>query len=63
MKERLAASLAASDLVFCYSAGLAWDARAVLAPLGAKAVGARRLREARRGDRARRHGRATTCSS
>ena len=27
-----------SDLVFCYSAGLAWDARAVLAPLGAKAV-------------------------
>ena len=26
LKERLAASLAASDLVFCYSAGLAWDA-------------------------------------
>ena len=38
MKDRLAASLAGSDLVFCYSAGLAWDARAVLAPLGAKAV-------------------------
>jgi UDP-N-acetylmuramate: L-alanyl-gamma-D-glutamyl-meso-diaminopimelate ligase len=38
MKERLAASLAASDLVFCYSAGLAWDARAVLAPLGARAM-------------------------
>ena len=36
MKERLAASLAGSDLVFCYSAGLAWDARAVLAPLGAR---------------------------
>ena len=38
MKDRLAASLAGSDLVFCYSAGLAWDARAVLAPLGGKAV-------------------------
>jgi UDP-N-acetylmuramate: L-alanyl-gamma-D-glutamyl-meso-diaminopimelate ligase len=38
LKERLAASLAASDLVFCYSAGLAWDAAAVLAPLGAMAV-------------------------
>jgi UDP-N-acetylmuramate: L-alanyl-gamma-D-glutamyl-meso-diaminopimelate ligase len=38
MKDRLAASLAGSDLVFCYSAGLGWDARAVLAPLGAKAV-------------------------
>jgi UDP-N-acetylmuramate: L-alanyl-gamma-D-glutamyl-meso-diaminopimelate ligase len=37
LKDRLAASLAGSDLVFCYSAGLAWDARAVLAPLGAKA--------------------------
>ena len=38
MKDRLAASLAASDLVFCYSAGLSWDARAVLAPLGGKAA-------------------------
>ena len=38
MKDRLAASLAASDLVFCYSAGLAWDARTVLAPLGARAI-------------------------
>jgi UDP-N-acetylmuramate: L-alanyl-gamma-D-glutamyl-meso-diaminopimelate ligase len=38
MKDRLAASLAGSGLVFCYSAGLAWDARAVLAPLGATAV-------------------------
>ena len=34
----LAASLAASDLVFCYSAGLKWDARPVLAPLGASAM-------------------------
>jgi len=38
MKDRLATSLAGSDLVFCYSAGLAWDARAVLAPLAARAV-------------------------
>jgi UDP-N-acetylmuramate: L-alanyl-gamma-D-glutamyl-meso-diaminopimelate ligase len=38
MKDRLAASLAASDLVYCYSAGLAWDARAVLAPLGGRAA-------------------------
>jgi UDP-N-acetylmuramate: L-alanyl-gamma-D-glutamyl-meso-diaminopimelate ligase len=36
MKDRLAASLAAADLVFCYSAGLKWDARAALAPLGEK---------------------------
>jgi len=38
LKDRLAASLAASDLVYCYSAGLTWDAGAVLAPLGARAV-------------------------
>ncbi len=38
LKDRLAASLAASDLVFCYSAGLKWDARAVLAPLGERAT-------------------------
>jgi UDP-N-acetylmuramate: L-alanyl-gamma-D-glutamyl-meso-diaminopimelate ligase len=38
MKDRLAASLAASDLVFCYSAGLSWDARTVLAPLAGKAA-------------------------
>jgi UDP-N-acetylmuramate: L-alanyl-gamma-D-glutamyl-meso-diaminopimelate ligase len=37
MKERLAESLAAADRVYCYSAGLAWDAAAVLAPLGEKA--------------------------
>ena len=38
MKERLAASLAAADQVFCYSAGLGWDASAALAPLGARAM-------------------------
>jgi UDP-N-acetylmuramate: L-alanyl-gamma-D-glutamyl-meso-diaminopimelate ligase len=38
LKDRLAASLAGSDLVFCYGAGLTWDARAVLAPLGARAL-------------------------
>jgi UDP-N-acetylmuramate: L-alanyl-gamma-D-glutamyl-meso-diaminopimelate ligase len=37
MKDRLAASLAAADRVYCYSAGLQWDAAAALAPLGAKA--------------------------
>jgi UDP-N-acetylmuramate: L-alanyl-gamma-D-glutamyl-meso-diaminopimelate ligase len=38
MKDRLAASLGSSDLVFCYSSGLAWDARAVLAPLGDRVI-------------------------
>ena len=38
MKDELPASLAAADEVYCYSAGLAWNAAAVLAPLGAKAV-------------------------
>ena len=38
MKDRLAASLGAADRVYCYSAGLKWDAAAVLAPLGAKAM-------------------------
>ncbi|MBI4205039.1 MAG: UDP-N-acetylmuramate:L-alanyl-gamma-D-glutamyl-meso-diaminopimelate ligase [Betaproteobacteria bacterium] len=37
MKEQLAASLDAADRVYCYSAGLAWDAAAALAPLGEKA--------------------------
>ena len=37
MKDALAASLAAADRVFCYSAGLAWDPVAALAPLGVKA--------------------------
>ena len=37
LRNRLAASLATADRVFCYSAGLTWDAAAALAPLGAKA--------------------------
>ncbi|HEX6006766.1 MAG TPA: UDP-N-acetylmuramate:L-alanyl-gamma-D-glutamyl-meso-diaminopimelate ligase, partial [Burkholderiales bacterium] len=37
MKDELAGSLATADRVYCYGAGLGWDARAVLAPLGAKA--------------------------
>ena len=36
MKDALAGSLAESELVFCYTAGLGWDAQSVLAPLGAK---------------------------
>ncbi|HSQ02912.1 MAG TPA: UDP-N-acetylmuramate:L-alanyl-gamma-D-glutamyl-meso-diaminopimelate ligase [Burkholderiales bacterium] len=37
MKDQLAGSLHEADLVYCYSAGLGWDADATLAPLGAKA--------------------------
>jgi UDP-N-acetylmuramate: L-alanyl-gamma-D-glutamyl-meso-diaminopimelate ligase len=37
MKDELAPSLADADRVFCYGAGLGWDAAAVLRPLGAKA--------------------------
>jgi UDP-N-acetylmuramate: L-alanyl-gamma-D-glutamyl-meso-diaminopimelate ligase len=57
MKDRLAASLAGADRIFCYSAGLQWDAGAVLASLGAKAVvfdDIKRLVEAIAGDA--RHG-------
>jgi UDP-N-acetylmuramate: L-alanyl-gamma-D-glutamyl-meso-diaminopimelate ligase len=36
MKGALAGSLAGADLVFCYTKGLGWDARPVLAPLGVK---------------------------
>ena len=38
MKDRLAPSLAGADRVYCYSAGLQWDAAAVLASLGVKAA-------------------------
>ena len=38
MKDALPRSLAAADLVFCYTEGLGWDAAKVLAPLGAKLV-------------------------
>jgi UDP-N-acetylmuramate: L-alanyl-gamma-D-glutamyl-meso-diaminopimelate ligase len=37
MKQALPHSLAAADLVFCYSGGLAWDATDALRPLGPKA--------------------------
>ena len=37
LKDQLAGSLSEADQVFCYSAGLGWDATAVLAPLGTKA--------------------------
>jgi UDP-N-acetylmuramate: L-alanyl-gamma-D-glutamyl-meso-diaminopimelate ligase len=37
MKDDLAPSLAAADMVFCYTAGLGWDAAAALAPLGPRA--------------------------
>jgi UDP-N-acetylmuramate: L-alanyl-gamma-D-glutamyl-meso-diaminopimelate ligase len=37
MKDQLPASLADADRVYCYGANLGWDARAALAPLGAKA--------------------------
>jgi UDP-N-acetylmuramate: L-alanyl-gamma-D-glutamyl-meso-diaminopimelate ligase len=36
LKDQLAGSLAAADVVFCYSAGLGWDAAAALSALGAK---------------------------
>jgi UDP-N-acetylmuramate: L-alanyl-gamma-D-glutamyl-meso-diaminopimelate ligase len=58
LKDELAPSLAAADVVFCYTASLGWDAAAALAPLGARArpVGdldalvAAIAREARPGD-------------
>jgi UDP-N-acetylmuramate: L-alanyl-gamma-D-glutamyl-meso-diaminopimelate ligase len=34
----LPGSLAEADLVFCYSAGLGWDAAEALAPLGTRAA-------------------------
>jgi UDP-N-acetylmuramate: L-alanyl-gamma-D-glutamyl-meso-diaminopimelate ligase len=37
MKDRLPASLARADRVFCYSANLDWDAQAALASLGVRA--------------------------
>ena len=36
LKDQLAGSLAGADQVFCFSAGLGWDAAAALAPLGSK---------------------------
>jgi UDP-N-acetylmuramate: L-alanyl-gamma-D-glutamyl-meso-diaminopimelate ligase len=37
LKDELAASLVQADHAYVYAAGLGWDPRAVLAPLGAKA--------------------------
>ncbi|MGH8690190.1 MAG: UDP-N-acetylmuramate:L-alanyl-gamma-D-glutamyl-meso-diaminopimelate ligase, partial [Burkholderiales bacterium] len=37
MKEALPGSLAEADRIYVYSAGIAWDAQAVFAPLGARA--------------------------
>jgi UDP-N-acetylmuramate: L-alanyl-gamma-D-glutamyl-meso-diaminopimelate ligase len=58
MKAALPASLAQADRVFCYAANLGWDAKAALAPLGARAevhddlcaLVAAVVRDARRGD-------------
>jgi UDP-N-acetylmuramate: L-alanyl-gamma-D-glutamyl-meso-diaminopimelate ligase len=38
MQDRLAASLAGADLVFCYARDLGWDPARALAPLGARAT-------------------------
>ena len=38
LKDALPASLVAADRAYCYAANLGWDARAALAPLGAKAM-------------------------
>ncbi|MGE5386776.1 MAG: UDP-N-acetylmuramate:L-alanyl-gamma-D-glutamyl-meso-diaminopimelate ligase [Betaproteobacteria bacterium] len=38
MKDKLPASLAETDQVFCYAGNLDWDAAAALAPLGEKAT-------------------------
>ena len=55
MKDRLAGSLAAADRVYCYSAGLHWDAAAALGPRAVVCDDLQRLveqlaGEARRGD-------------
>jgi UDP-N-acetylmuramate: L-alanyl-gamma-D-glutamyl-meso-diaminopimelate ligase len=43
MKDALAGSLVASDLVFCHAAGLDWDPALPLAPLGDRAMVSRDL--------------------
>jgi UDP-N-acetylmuramate: L-alanyl-gamma-D-glutamyl-meso-diaminopimelate ligase len=58
MKDALPASLSKADRVFCFAANLGWDAKSVLAPLGARALVGDRIedlvaaivREARPGD-------------
>ncbi len=61
MKDALAGSLAAADRVYCYGAGLAWDAAAVLAPLGGKAEIHQRHRCNSSRPSPRRRQRAITC--
>jgi len=36
MKDSLAPSLVDAELVFCYTGGIGWDAKAALVPLGTK---------------------------
>jgi UDP-N-acetylmuramate: L-alanyl-gamma-D-glutamyl-meso-diaminopimelate ligase len=45
MTAQLPASLAQADLAFCHAGGLDWDARAALAPMGARAQVADNLEE------------------
>ena len=45
MTAQLPASLAQADLAFCHAGGLDWDARAALAPMGARALVADQLDE------------------
>ena len=45
LKDALPASLAEADRVYCYTAGLGWDAAAALAPLGDRLVTSDRLPE------------------
>ena len=45
MKDALPASLEQADRVFVFTAGLGWDAGAVLAPLGSRAVSHEKLDE------------------
>jgi UDP-N-acetylmuramate: L-alanyl-gamma-D-glutamyl-meso-diaminopimelate ligase len=58
MKDALPSSLSEADCVFCFAANLGWDAKSVLAPLGARVLVGDRVedlvaaivREARPGD-------------
>jgi UDP-N-acetylmuramate: L-alanyl-gamma-D-glutamyl-meso-diaminopimelate ligase len=58
MKDALPASLSEADRIFCFATNLGWDAKSVLAPLGARALVRDRVedlvaaivREARPGD-------------
>ena len=45
LKDALPDSLAAADRVYCYTAGLGWDAAAALEPLGDRLATSDRLAE------------------